>query len=285
MEETRANNEQIEFWDGAAGDLWVRNEQLLDGQLAPFAEASVDVAQLAPGHTVLDIGCGCGATTLLAAQAVGANGCVTGVDLSEVMLTRATERARDQGLENAHFLQADAQVHAFKPGSVDAVISRFGVMFFDNPTAAFANIAASMRSGARMSFACWQRIDKNPWMMVPVLEALSLVKIELPSDPDAPGPFALADDERTIALLEAAGLTDIDARGFEPDLSVAGGQDVDASAAFLMELGPMRRALMGADDALRAAVREAIAGAITPFETPDGVIMPSAAWIMSATKP
>ncbi len=284
MKELRANNEQTEFWDGPHGDVWVGNQELLDPQLAPFAKAALEGAQLAPGMTVLDIGCGCGATTLLAAEAVSAEGNAVGVDLSGVMLARAVERAKAAGLTNATFLQADAQVHAFEPASIDAVISRFGVMFFDDPEAAFTNIATAMKPGARISFACWQTVDRNPWMMLPVLEALSLVQIEMPTDPHAPGPFALADSHRTSEILAKAGLSEIHTRAFEPDLSVAGGRDIARSAEFLMELGPMRRALMGADDDLRAAVAEAVAGAIAPFETGNGVIMPSAAWIVSAVK-
>ena len=141
-----------------------------------------------------------------------------------------------------------------------------------------------MKPGARLSFACWQEVGKNPWMMLPVLEALRLVEMDLSTEPNAPGPFAFADSARVQGILEAAGFVDFSARSFEPELAVAGGQRVDESAAFLMELGPMRRALIDADDDLRAAVKEAVAGAIAPFETSDGVIMPSAAWIITASK-
>lgn len=282
--DTRANDDQIAYWDGSAGETWIANQVLLDGQLEPFAGAAIAHAGIEVGDEVLDIGCGCGATSLAAAKIVGSQGRVAGVDLSSAMLARAAERAKTDGLGNTEFRQADAQVEDFAPSSFDAVISRFGVMFFDDPTAAFTNIARSMKPGATLSFACWQAVDKNPWMMLPVLEALKLVEMELQSDPNAPGPFAFADSARVQTILESSGLGQVSAQSFEPDLAVAGGREVEASAAFLMELGPMRKALAGADEELRDAVREAVAGAIAPFETATGVIMPSAAWIVTATK-
>ena len=284
MTKNRANDDQITYWDGSAGDIWIRNQELLDGQLEVFAGAAIGDAKLATGSSVIDIGCGCGATTLAAARAVGTQGSVLGVDLSASMLARAAERARSEGLDNISFRQADAQVDAFESAKVDAVISRFGVMFFDDPAQAFTNIALAMKPGATLSFACWQAVNKNPWMMLPVLEALKLVEMELPTDPFAPGPFAFADSARVQNILEGAGFCDVSPRSFEPELAVAGGREVERSAEFLMDLGPMRRVLADADDDLRAAVREAIAGAIAPYETPTGVIMPSAAWIVSAVK-
>jgi len=284
MEETRANAEQIEFWDGVAGESWIRNQEQLDGQLAPFATAVLAGARLAPGERVLDIGCGCGATTLGAARAVAPDGSAVGVDLSSSMLGYAAQRARAEGLDNVEFAQADAQVYAFEPASFDAAISRFGIMFFDDPVAAFTNIAAALAPGGRFAAACWQSVDRNPWMMLPVIEALRLVEIELPTDPTAPGPFAFADKKRVAGILEAGGFADVAFRSFEPELAVAGGAEIARTAEFLMELGPVRRALIDADDAQRAAVREAVMGAIAPYETPTGVVMPSAAWIVSAKK-
>jgi SAM-dependent methyltransferase len=284
MSKNRANDDQITYWDGTAGETWIENQELLDGQLEAFAGAAIGDAKLTAGSKVIDIGCGCGATTLAAARAIGPQGSVLGVDLSASMLARAAERAQAEGLDNISFRQADAQVQAFDSATVDAVISRFGVMFFDDPAQAFTNIARAMKPGARLSFACWQAVNKNPWMMLPVLEALKLVEMELPTDPSTPGPFAFADSARVQKILEGAGFRDVSPRSFEPELAVAGGQEVERSAEFLMELGPMRRALADADDDLRAAVREAVAGAIAPYETSTGVVMPSAAWIVSAVK-
>lgn len=284
MSETETNKEQREFWDGTAGESWVRNQEQLDGQLAPFANAAVRDAGVTARQSVLDIGCGCGASTLAAARVVGSGGHVLGVDLSSEMLAHAAGRAEAEGLTNVSFLLADAQVHEFDEGSFDAVISRFGIMFFDDPVAAFSNIARAMKPGARFAGACWQSVDRNPWMMLPVIEALKLVEMELPNDPTAPGPFAFADKARVGGILDAAGFSDVSFRSFEPELSVGGGAELERTAEFLMELGPMRRALLDADDDQRAAVREAVAGAIAPFETPSGVVMPSAAWILSATK-
>jgi SAM-dependent methyltransferase len=284
MTQPIANSEQIEFWSGAAGDLWVRFQTMLDGQLEPFGKAVLRTAAVAEGMHVIDVGCGCGATALAAAQAVGASGSVLGVDISPPMLARARERAAELRLDNLRLAQADAQTHAFPAGAADRVISRFGVMFFDDPSAAFCNVAGAMAAGAKLVFACWQGIDKNPWMMVPIVEALALIDIELPTDPYAPGPFAFADVDRVCGMLESAGLEHVCATAFEPELAVAGGSELDTAVDFLMQLGPMRRALVNATADQVDAVRTAVSGAIGPYERPEGVIMPSAAWIVAATK-
>jgi len=285
MSERKANSDQIEFWSGATGEMWVRFESMLDAQLEPFGKAALKVAGLTDGMRVVDVGCGCGATALAASRAVGASGNVLGVDISTPMLARARERASREGLDNLRFENADAQTYTFPPAGTDAVVSRFGVMFFDDPTAAFANIATTLSPGGTVTFACWQGIDRNPWMMVPVVEALALIEIELPTDPNAPGPFAFADSGRVRGILESAGLRQVRLTSFEPELAVAGGQELDAAVDFLMQLGPMRRALSNAASDQCDAVRTAVRGAIAPYERHDGVIMPSAAWIVSATKP
>ena len=279
---TRANAQMTDYWNGVAGDKWVRLESILDEQLRPFGDAVLDAAQLRAGERVLDIGCGCGATTLDAARAVGAEGRATGVDISLAMLARAAERARAQKLGQARFECADAQVQRFEPASADAVISRFGVMFFDDPKAAFANISRAAKRGGRLAFVCWQGFQNNPWMAVPTMAAMQFVTIQPPADPYAPGPMAFADAERVRGILAGAGWTSVEARPLELEVSIAGGASLDDAVAFMMEMGPAAVALREADAATREKARTAITEALSRYATPGGVVMGGAAWVFTA---
>ena len=199
-----ANTEQREYWNEQAGPTWVRNQERLDAQIQPWGELALNALAAAPGEAVLDVGCGCGATSLALAAQVGPEGRVVGLDLSGPMLARARERAAAEGRANVSFLQADAQTHAFAP-EFDALFSRFGVMFFDDPPAAFANLAGALRPGGRLSFACWQGREQNGWVSIPMAALIGEVELPPPPAPDAPGPFALGDPDRLRALLEGAG--------------------------------------------------------------------------------
>ena len=277
-----ANAEMLEYWNGAAGDKWVRLESILDEQLQPFGDTVLAAAQLRPGERVLDVGCGCGATTLEAARAVGAKGHAIGADVSRTMLVRARERARAAGLAQATFEVADAQVHAFAAVSLDAIISRFGVMFFDDPKAAFGNLARATKRGGRLAFVCWQGIAVNPWMVLPTMAAMQFVKIEPPANPHAPGPFAFADADRVRGILADAGWTGIESRALELEVAIGGGVPLAEAADFMMEMGPAAQPLRSADDATRERVRSAILEVLGPYQTPNGVRMGSAAWIFTA---
>ena len=278
----RANAQMTEYWNGTAGDKWVRLETILDDQLRPFGDAVLAAARLRSGERVLDIGCGCGATTLDAARAVGAEGRATGVDLSRAMLARAALRARTEKLPQARFECADAQVQPFEPGSADAIVSRFGVMFFDDPKAAFANIARAMKRGGRLAFVCWQGFQMNPWMAVPTMAAMQFVTVQPPTDPYAPGPMAFADAERVRSILAAAGWSSIDVMPLELEVAIAGGAPLADAVGFMMEMGPAAVALREADDATRERARGAIADALSRYATPSGVRMGSAAWVFTA---
>lgn len=284
-ERAEPNRDQREFWDSTEnGNIWIKNRELLDGQLESFSRVMFDHARLLPGLSVVDVGCGCGTDTLTAAREVGPIGKVLGLDLSRLMLERAVGRAAEAELFQADFVQADAQTYDFEPGSVDRIISRFGIMFFADPTAAFANLARALAPTGHMTFMTWQAVDKNPWMMLPVVEALQLIEMELPADPYGPGPFTFADADRLARILREAGFARIEIRPYEPRLVVAGGQTLDDAVDFVMEFLPMRRALKTASAEEREHVHEAIRGAIGPYECSGGVIMPSAAWIVKAYK-
>lgn len=282
-----ANAEQSEYWNDVAGPRWVRMQAGLDAQLDPLGAAALARAELRAGDRVVDVGCGCGASSLLAAAQVGPGGSVTGLDLSAPMLAHARERAAAAGVTNVSFQQADAQTHAFAPGSVDSIVSRFGVMFFAEPEAAFTNLRRASVSGGRLAFVCWQPLERNPWMAAPSAAAARLVPLPPPPEPGAPGPFSFADPERVRGVLEAAGFEQI---GLEPEegrLSVGGARTAEEAGEYLLGLGPVGRALAeaNADAALRARVAAAACEAMVPFTDASGVHAPYAAWIVTARSP
>ena len=281
---SRPNADMHEYWNGLAGEKWVRLERRLDEGLQPFADGLFAAAHLRPGERVLDVGCGCGATTLQAAKRVGPEGRALGVDISAIMLTRARERARELGLDNATFELADAQSDPLPAGEFDAMISRFGVMFFAHPDAAFANLLGALRPGGRLAFVCWQRLDANPWMFLPTLAAMQHVTVQRPADPHAPGPFAFADAERVRGLMQRAGWRDVATSRFEIPFAGGGSGSLDEAVDFMMEMGPAAQALREADVETRARVRQAIYETMKPYERDGAVLMDAAAWIFTARR-
>ena len=159
-----ANEGQIEHWNGDEANHWVTHQQRYDAMLAPFTDHLLAAARVATPDRVLDVGCGCGATTLAAQPA----GTAVGLDLSAVMVQAARRRAAEERLANVSFVAGDGQTYPFPGGGFDMAISRFGVMFFDDPVAAFANLAGGLVPGGRLVFVCWQELARNPHILVPV---------------------------------------------------------------------------------------------------------------------
>ena len=282
MDAKGPNAEQIEYWNRQAGPKWVSANAQLDDMLEPFGRAARERAKLAPGERVLDVGCGVGQTTLELARQVGPSGSVLGVDISTPMLERAQERARAAGLRNVRFENADAQTHAFTPNSVDVVFSRFGVMFFVDPIAAFTNLARALRPGGRVSFVCWQAMLENAWMRESLTAVLKHVPPPAPADPHAPGPFAFADAARVRGILERAGLRDVRHQPLTGNLSL--GASLDEAAAFAVEIGPASRLLKEAPEAKRAAAIAELRKALEAHATRDGVALGYAAWLVRAER-
>jgi SAM-dependent methyltransferase len=277
-----ANQTQIEGWNEGVGKTWVRFQAELDRQLEPIGAGALRAAALQLGQTVLDVGCGAGATTVEVASAVGRDGVVIGVDPSQPLLAVARARPVPYEAGQITFLAADAQTFGFEPQGFDAVVSRFGVMFFDDPGAAFANLRAGTKPGGRLAFCCWRGMEENPWMTLPLTAAASLVSAPAPSAPDAPGPFAFADPSRVRAVLTAGGWRDIALETFDTRI---GGGDLDESARLMTRVGPLGAALREAqaDKALIAQAEAAVRAAIEPYATPGGVLIPSATWIVTAS--
>ena len=192
------NAAQAEYWNASAGRKWTDYQEHQDQVLRPVSDRLLAAAAPKPGDRVIDVGCGCGATTIQFAERVGPAGAVLGLDLSEPMLARARERA-PQDLP-IRFELADATVYAFEPKADDLVASRFGVMFFADPTRSFANLRRGLKPGGRLAFACWREARGNPYFILPLREAGKHVPPLPETDPEAPGPFAFADQMQTIAL-------------------------------------------------------------------------------------
>jgi SAM-dependent methyltransferase len=274
-----ANADQIAYWNAVAGETWASLQDRLDHQLEPLGRRGMRELQLAQGQRVLDIGCGSGQTTLALAEAVGAKGAVLGVDISQPMLEVARRRAGANGVTNARFEQADAQTEPFEAGGFDVAFSRFGVMFFADPVAAFSNIRSALKAGGRLSFVCWRAQMENPVMTVAMAAAAPfLPPMPPPSDPHAPGPFAFADPERTRGILKDAGFTDIDA---VPHNEKVGGGNLDQTLELSLRVGPLGTFLRENPEA-RAPAVAAVRQALAAHDGPDGVKLDSATWIVSA---
>jgi SAM-dependent methyltransferase len=283
---TGPNAEMISYWNESSGAKWVRNESVLDEQIAPVGILVMDRAVVTQGERAIDVGCGCGQTCLQLGERVGPAGSVLGVDISAVMLERAAQRAAERGLEQVHFANVDAQTHDFEPASADLVFSRFGVMFFADPSAAFRNLHSALVPDGRLAFACWQALDRNPWMLEPVRAAAQLVPLPAPREASAPGPFSFADPDRVRAILSGAGFRNLEFESHERELTVGGGLSLDGAVDFLLQLGPLGAALREAGDAaetLLPKVREAVRRAVEPHSGDDGIHMDSASWIVTAS--
>lgn len=275
-----SNDAQIEYWNGPAGQKWVDQSDRLDQMLAPFADKVLETAAIIEGERPMDVGCGAGALTLAATVMAGGAAGAMGVDVSEPLLQLARQRAAQQG-SAATFERADASNFSAK-AKFDVVISRFGVMFFEDPTAAFANIRHQIQPTGRMTFICWQAVHLNDWAFAPLQAALPLLKEPLPQpDPTAPGPFAFSDRDRVESILAGAGWQDITVEPFAPQIALPG-DDVTSSARFMLQLGPLSR-LIAAQDLDPEPIEAALEERLSENLTADGrIMMNSACWVVSA---
>jgi SAM-dependent methyltransferase len=256
-----ANTEQAEFWAELA-PTWLELEDQQEEVLGPPGELAMDRLELLPGQRVIDLGCGSGRTTLQLAARVGTGGEVAGVDISAEMLARGRERAARLGAGNVEFVHADVQVHDFGQARFDAAYSRFGVMFFSDPVAAFANVRRALRPGGALSFACWQGASDNEWMLIPGAAVAEVTGSAPPMPgPDGPGPFSLADPARVRAVLGAAGFGSIVITPHADHLVISEDR-IPEVAATRARSGGVRQALRDADDQTRQRAVAAIEAAL-----------------------
>jgi len=275
------NADQIAYWNGPGGQHWTDRQQTQDILLAPVSDILIDRAKAKAGERIVDVGCGCGATTIAFAQKVGPAGHVFGIDISAPMLARARQIA-PAGIP-VDFVLADATVYPFVSGSFDLVVSRFGVMFFAKPAISFANMRTALRPSGRLTFACWRQPRDNPWLMAP-LQAVYKHVPKLPQlGPEDPGPFSFASEQRVISILGEAGFSGTAMERCDLSLDVAVGRGLDAAVETALEIGPASRALEGQPPELVAAATNSIREALAPFASGPVVRLGASIWIVTAS--
>jgi SAM-dependent methyltransferase len=280
-----ANADQAERWNsGEDVAHWIDHQARYDRMLEPFTALILQAAAVRPGGHVLDIGCGCGATTLAVAP-LAAPGQAVGIDLSGPMLARARAGAEAAGLGNAVFEQADAQVHALEPARFDTVISRFGMMFFADPVAAFTNIRSAARPGGTLVFVCWQPLAANQWLLVPGAALAEHVPPVVQEQGDGPGMFAFADPDRVRQVLAAAGWRDIEITPERISMLLGGGGSVDDAVEFLRTGSIGRTMLAGADAGTIDRAVASVAAAFAGHADADGVRLGAAVWLVQGVAP
>ena len=278
------NTEQIADWNGDQGQRWVDQQALLDRMVEPYGQAALQAAAAQPGEQVLDIGCGCGSTSLTLARAVGPQGRVLGIDISQPMLDAARRLAATQPELQLSFAEADASSAAL-PAGQDLLYSRFGLMFFAEPVPALRHLRGALRRGGRCAFVCWRAPRDNPWAMTPLMAARRALGVNPPpADPLAPGPFAFADEQRLRGLMAEAGFADVELR--RVDAPVRFGASVREAAAGSLQIGPAARLAHEAGPAQAAAIVAAIEQALAPLAAADGsVALGGSTWVVSASNP
>lgn len=268
-------------WDDLVGDPWIRFDEVIDRHGGPFGTAAMDALEPLAAATALDVGCGTGSTTWALADRVGPNGRAIGVDLSDTFLAAARlRRERDPRVSFVHGDAAEVRTD----DELDCLFSRFGIMFFPEPVAAFAHLRSLVRPGGRMAFACWQGPGENPWMSAPVMASASVLGPPQLPPPGAPGPFAFAAADTVHAVLADAGWSAIEVEGLARDSHfIAGG--ATAMADMVTQTHPVLAAGMRDHPERRDELLAAVADAVRQYERDGEIVVPAAAWIVRATAP
>jgi SAM-dependent methyltransferase len=275
------NAAQAEYWNSSAGRKWTDHQEHQDQVLRPVSDRLIVAADPKAGERVIDVGCGCGATTIDFAARVSPGGEVLGLDISQPMLARARERAPKTS--PISFELADATVYDFEPEAADLATSRFGVMFFADPTKSFANLRKGLKPTGRLAFACWREAKQNPFFILPLREAGKHAPPLPETDPEAPGPFAFASEARVRRILSDAGYADIVLKPHELELDIAVGRGLETAVRAAMTIGPTSRLLDGQSEAVYAAAAEDIRKALAAQARGDNVPLGAAIWIVTAT--
>jgi SAM-dependent methyltransferase len=275
--EKLANEDMAALWNGASGQAWVDEQALLDQTYRSIEKLLADAVTASGARSVLDIGCGAGATTLAVARTLAARGNAVGIDISQPLIAVARARAQREGLATA-FLCADAQTHDFAPASFDMMISRFGVMFFENPVAAFANLRRADTASVALRLMVFRSIAENPFMTTAERAAGPLLPKLPPRNPNSPGQFAFADRDRVQRILEDSGWTGIELAPVDVQCAFP----LASLERFFTRLGPVGQALRDADEGLRKQVIQRIRAAFQPFVHGAEVRFIAACWMVSA---
>jgi len=279
-ESHQTKDEQAALWNGRAGQAWVAAQRPLDGMFQPFEALLVDAVRAQGARRVLDVGCGTGATTLALARQLAVAGGATGIDLSEPMIAVARTRAEQTGIP-ATFIRASAQDHLFEPPPFDMIVSRFGVMFFDEPVRAFANLRSAARSGASLRAIAWRGAAENPFMTAAERAAAPLLPGLPPRRPDGPGQFAFADPQRVRAILVKSGWVDVDLQPLDVTCTLP---EADLEL-YVTRMGPVGQALSEADERTRLQVTSAVRAAFAPYLHGGEARFTAACWMVGACVP
>ncbi|SEE73141.1 class I SAM-dependent methyltransferase [Streptomyces sp. 2314.4] len=275
------NTAQAQAWNGADGQYWVRQRENLEARYRRLTPQLMAAAGVRPDSRVLDVGCGSGGTSLAAGRAA-AEGSVLGVDLSRPLLAEARQQAAAAGLSQVTFAEGDAQIHRFADGAFDVVLSRFGVMFFADPQAAFRNLARALRPGGRLAFLCWRELRENAYLTVPFAALAPYVQLPDLGAPGAPGPFSLDAADRITALLGGAGFEEISLTALDEPMWV--GTDADGALAALTAMPMAQEMLSEVGEETGARARAALRDALAAHQGPDGVTLGCAAWLVTALR-
>ena len=281
---SEVNKNQKDFWSGKGGDIWVERQNAMDTMLSPLGEAALNKLNFNEKENVLDIGCGCGHTTLNIAERIGPSGNVTGLDISEPMLKRAKESAVEMSLTNTSFKCVDVQTEDLGEAIYSTAFSRFGVMFFEDSIAAFKNINKSLISGGCLSFVCWQSPEVNPWQSLFIQEIKKF--LELPSPPPrSPGPFAFMESEYVSSILEESKFQDITIEGYETEVNMFSGRSLSDSVKDYISINPVVTQMLkeSSENQIAEIVNSGIE-AFSPYYSEKGLIFPSATWLVTARK-
>ena len=282
MEET--NKKQRDFWSGKGGDIWVEKQNAMDVMLEPLGNAALAKLPKNLGGHVIDIGCGCGSTTLSIAEQLNESAKITGVDISEPMLDQAKKVASEKNLSNVDFQVMDIQTELDIEGKYSAAFSRFGVMFFENPVIAFKNINRSLKEEANFSFVCWQSPKLNPWQSL----SIQVIKefVDLPSPPErSPGPFAFAEADYLKSIMTDSGFKNINLESHEQQVTMFTGKSLEQASNDYLSINPVvTEMLKEAPESIKENISSSLQNLFKEYSNGNGLHFPSATWLVTARK-
>ena len=278
------NKEQKAFWSGKGGEIWVSKQDSMDIMLSPLGEEAIKKLNLSSDENVLDIGCGCGSTTISIANEILKNGTISGIDISTPMIEKAKRSVDELSLSNVDFFVKDVQTEDLGENIFSSAYSRFGVMFFDDPFKAFSNILTSLKENGKLSFVCWQSPKLNPWQSLSVQAVRQF--IDLPSPPKRnPGPFAFQEKDYVNDILKKAGFKNIQIEDFQREIDMFYGKALEEAAEDYLSINPViTKMLKESSQEIRKSVSDSLREAFRPFYNEDKLTFPSATWIISAKK-
>ena len=277
------NIKQRQFWSGAGGDVWVNKQREMDIMLNPLGDRVIERLDLKSDSKIIDIGCGCGATTLEIAKKI-TQGEILGVDISEPMLDKAAETAREMSLSNISFEVKDVQVDVMPQNYFDVAFSRFGVMFFEDPFEAFKNIHSSLKEDGLLSFVCWQNASLNPWQSLSIQVIKEFLDLPAPA-PKSPGPFAFEDKTYLEDILRESGFKGLEILDNQEDIIMFSGKSIREACEDYLTINPVvTEMLKNSKPELTEEILEALVIKFSNFHQNDGLLFPSATWIVTAKK-